>query len=247
MNDKNSFHFNTIFPLKGVITVRSIRNIFSESYFTSREEALNQIKQLHYNKIIYFPLQFTPETSLNYYINDHRFSAYNALIETVINTIGSDNLIIFKEHPDIFGFRDVSFYENLKSKPNVLLVPMSMNTDELLHYSDVVLVTGSASTGIEAAIKGKHLISLGGCFYSTNGIYEITDFDQIGTLKSILYSNLTKANPNEVAIKLLSNTLPGDYYFLNSKSSKDRDKISVKTVITFLAAKTPNLNETLDN
>ena len=225
MNDKYSFHYNTVYPSKGCITVRSIKNILSYKYFESKQ--LIDSKLLSDDFKIYLPLQFSPETTIDYYIDDYRFSDYYRLISDFIIGAPENSIIFIKEHPDLYGYRDLELYELTRSFANVFLCPVDMKTDEFITKCDLVAVTGAGSTGAEAAAKGKNVLSLGGAFYATDKVQQIKSFDdvKIWSKKFDFNNNMSLKDRNDVIKKILSNSLLGSCNFVRS-TRKNREEIN---------------------
>ncbi|MFD0673668.1 hypothetical protein [Cohnella sp. GCM10027633] len=235
-NDKYSFHYNCIFPMPGAITVKSIDVLEARKMFVADPGSIEQ-KAAKFKKVVFFPLQFSPETSLDYYIEDSRFSQYEDMLRTVLNSIPSDTLLIIKEHPDLFGFREKRFYEKFLHKDNVVLADVDITVQEIFNYAQYLLVTGAASTGAEAVVKGKTVISLGGAFYSLDGmIHEIKNFSDAGNWGQYL----TPIHNDEDQIfrymrNILGNTVKGPYDFV--RTSPDKQPITeanLRAVMNYL-------------
>lgn len=163
--DPYSFHYNTIFPLEKVITVRGLSNIFVDKFLVKDKNYLNE-KIKKYSNVVLLPLQVAPETSLNYFIKDYRFIDYPSVIFKIIDSIPDGTVLLIKEHPNFYGYRDYDFYKQFHDKSNVILIHPSIPVNYLFDSLDLLVVTGNASTGAEAVLKGINVVSLGGAFYS---------------------------------------------------------------------------------
>ena len=220
--DPYSFHYNCIYPMKGSITIHSLNVLDVNKLFISNYEDIINISK-KFKNIVYFPLQFNPEQTINYLIEDYNFGQYNLLIDTLMGSISKDTLLIVKEHPDIYGYRCKSFYEKFLNKDNVLLIDVGISTNEILELSDYLVVTGSASTGIEAIVKDKTVISLGGAFYSMNGKYchQITDLKDVKNINNYFKNIILSKDEKYSFIKyILENTLDLNYEnFVRAKKS----------------------------
>ena len=114
---------------------------------------------------IYFPLHQEPERvtliGAPYFTNQ---------LETVRHTLKSLPIgykLLVKEHPtqSIRGWRSISYYKQLLNLPNLDLIHPSVNNDELLKKSSLV-VTISGTSGLEAAFYGKSSIIFSDLGYS---------------------------------------------------------------------------------
>jgi hypothetical protein len=187
---KYSFHYNCIYPYENIITVRSFNNILVSRFFVKDQIYLEK-KISHYSKVVFLPLQVAPETSLNYLIEDYRFADYHTLVNKVIDSMPEGAILLLKEHPAYYGYRDYDFYKKFSSYPNVLFIDPGMPINYLFSLIDLVVVTGNASTGAEAILKGINVVSLGGAFYSEFGLgrcVDIKSYFDISMLKEIVLS-----------------------------------------------------------
>lgn len=211
-SDPYSFHYNCIYPMKGAITVHSLDVLQTPKLFIKDLDSV-KTEFAGFKKIAYLALQFNPEASINYLISDYRFSQYDLLIEKIIQSIPKDTLLLVKEHPDIYGYRPLKFYNKFLDKDNVRLLDPGILTPHIIDLTDFVLVTGGGSTGIEAVVKNKTVISFGGAFYQINGaIHEIRDFDDVDNWpKHLTTISLSEKEKYGFIKHILSNTLDSDY------------------------------------
>ncbi|MBC8342365.1 MAG: capsule biosynthesis protein, partial [Bacteroidetes bacterium] len=121
---------------------------------------------------VYFPLHFQPEKTTSNWggiYNDQVLA-----LERLSTAIPPDWKIYIKENPKQNGYmRGKWFFERLKSIPNLIMVPIDMNTYELLDKSQfVATVTGTA--GWEAITGGKNALIFGwGVWYkSLPGVFQ---------------------------------------------------------------------------
>lgn len=230
-NDPYSFHYNTVYPSKGCITVRSIKNIFSYRYFDTKEDVKAKLSSNKFK--IYLPLQFSPETTIDYYIDDHRFGDYYSLISDFIQGAPKNSIIFIKEHPDLYGYRDLDLYRLINKFENVCLCPVDMKTDEFISECDLIAVTGAGSTGAEAAAKGKNVLSLGGAFYATKKVQQVKSFNDVKNW-SINYNKenyMTVEDRKDIIKRILSNTVHGSCNFVRSSKRNSEEITSNQKLI----------------
>jgi hypothetical protein len=112
-------------------------------------------------RFIYYPLQVTPESSINtpapYYIDQMR------AIDAIRFAMPSDYTLVVKEHPANIVARPVSFVRALRRKAGVMVVHYRVDSRSLIQRTAVTIsVTGTAT--IEAFLLGRPSITLGPSF-----------------------------------------------------------------------------------
>ncbi|WMN12469.1 hypothetical protein QYS49_33675 [Marivirga salinae] len=233
-SDPYSFHYNCIYPMPGAITIKSISDAFVRNLF---EKDINKIKAIteKYESVVYFPLQFVPENTINYGIKDPNFYQYEKTIETVVNELPNNVLVIFKEHPDFYAYRRKEFYKKIKSYKNTLLIDLAFPTNDILEISDFVIITGSASTGIEAIIKNKTVIALGGTYYDPESevSHNIFSYENLSSINKHLYhKEITETQKRSMIKRILETSVKGilDFEFRYEKDNKNH----VNTIKSFV-------------
>lgn len=111
----------------------------------------------------YLPLHYAPE------ISDMVFGAeydhHEAFVTHLAKHIPSGSLLYVKEHTSMLGIRPLSFYKKLNRLFNVVMVPPSTDTFDLINNARATItVTGTA--GWEAILMSKPVIVLGKVFYN---------------------------------------------------------------------------------
>jgi hypothetical protein len=127
-------------------------------------------------KYIYFPLQVTPESSINnlepYFVDQLR------AIDLLLMNINSDIKIIIKEHPAFAGERDEIFYKKLSNKPGVEIASLNIDSKELI--KDSVLVSSITGTALlEAMLQDKSVFQFGKTFFYQDDF----GFDSFGNMR----------------------------------------------------------------
>lgn len=219
--DPYSFHYNGTYPVGASMNPWSLELFRIKNIYESDLERVSKFAA-RFRRVVFLPLQFAPESSLDYNIADSRFSRYNELLDTILENTPADVLLIVKEHPDMYGYRVASFFERFKGHDNVVLVDVNITVQQIFKIAHFVLVSGGASTGAEAVVKGQTVVSLGGAFYGGNGaIREIVNFDDVVRWPEWLQPvTSTPAMIDGVVRQILSNTLVGPYDFVNISRKK---------------------------
>ncbi|HWX30699.1 MAG TPA: hypothetical protein VNZ53_25070 [Steroidobacteraceae bacterium] len=109
--------------------------------------------------ILYFPLGYFPEATINYWIEDRRFLEYERVVLAICAVLGSRFRVVVKEHLHMLGGRSPLFYRALRDIPGVISVPPLEFSNDVLGMCDIVLM-GAGSIGVEAFIRGKPIASI---------------------------------------------------------------------------------------
>lgn len=115
------------------------------------------------DKFFIFPLQFQPEAST--LVSATYFYDQINTIKNIAFALPLPYKLCVKDHPKVKGDRPWGFYKKIKQIPNVALVPISENVENLIKKSEGV-ITLSSTVGLEAALSGKPVYVLGNVFYS---------------------------------------------------------------------------------
>jgi len=113
----------------------------------------------NFSNIIYFPLHLEPERVL--LLGAPYYSNQISVIENICKCLPVDYTLLVKEHPAQYyeGWRDSEFYKKIMELPNVQLIHPSVNSDDVIEKSSLVIsIRGTAS--LEAALKSKPAIVL---------------------------------------------------------------------------------------
>jgi hypothetical protein len=158
----------------------------------------NSIKENIYNenvKNIVFPLHFHPEASTSMaspdYINEYD------LIRYLTTQISGNYIFYIKEHPSMFGIRSRKEIKSLQRLPNVVYLPSSASTNELINKCDLI-ITLTSTMGLEGLLKGKPVIALGDVFYNShrNCKYVKTNIEVLNCLLDFLNEKWIVNNDN---------------------------------------------------
>lgn len=150
---------------------RAVRAFRNERVYDSK--SMNELP----SKFIYYPLQVTPESSINtpapYYVDQMR------AIDAIRFAMPSDWTLVVKEHRASLGIRPPSFYKELRCRAGVHITNAAMSSIDLIKKAQVTIsVTGSAT--LEAFLLGRPALVLGGCFVAEylGGICSISDLSE---------------------------------------------------------------------
>ncbi|MEQ9370534.1 MAG: hypothetical protein RIG63_16150 [Coleofasciculus chthonoplastes F3-SA18-01] len=204
---------------------------FSQFYDKNWKEQLEDAK----DPVLYIPLGFTPECSTDYWLKDLRYVDYENFILDLCQSLKNNYVLFVKDHWAMLGKRQSSFYERLKEIPRVVLIPPETNGRAILEFVDRVLI-GSGTAGVEAAVRGKRVLSLCIPYYYLEGFYlPLVSANNINDLPSLLEQfsppELTRENQRRIVKKFLESTLVGSIRVnseLNSEENLQTTSESLK-------------------
>lgn len=153
--------------LKRNLKIFLLKNIYNRFYGSSNND----------DKFFLYPLQQQPELSSSFLATYY----YNQLntITNIAFALPFPCKLYVKEHPVTFGVRSKDFYKNIKKIPNVVLIPPSENSENLIRKSQGVIVL-TCTIGMEAALLGKPVYLLGEALYSYHPLCRnVNNFDDL--------------------------------------------------------------------
>lgn len=155
--DQYNYRYNTKGSYNYFRIIKSIR----EAQFSF----IKDIKFEKYCNAIYIPLHYTPESTVDYWCDSFSASYYEDCIMKIISDSPRSILFIIKEHPAMYGNRNPSFYNKLKTFNNTILIHPYENSNQLLDIVDTVGVH-TGSVGVEALLRNKRVLCFTNNYYS---------------------------------------------------------------------------------
>jgi len=117
-----------------------------------------KLSEIANKKFVYFPLQVDPEAGFQGHSPEFFFQ-HTAII-ALARDLPSDYLLVIKEHFPALGLRSRQFYQQIDEFKNVAILDIrEVGVDVVRQCQAVATITGSS--GLEAAILGKPVISFG--------------------------------------------------------------------------------------
>ncbi|WP_320173897.1 hypothetical protein [Maridesulfovibrio sp.] len=135
--------------------LKTYNRICSNKYFS---------RSLPEEKILSYFLQLTPEASMCSQVPE--FADQEYLIEQIAIHGKYGYTIAVKEHPACFGNRLPRFYQELSLLPNVVLLPPSFPTRDLILKSEAIIVASGTTPGLESIATGVPVICLGNPYFN---------------------------------------------------------------------------------
>jgi hypothetical protein len=140
----------------------------------------------------FYPLHLEPEAVVLYW-SDGIYSNQVKLIENIAAQLPPNIMLYVKDHPHLYGYRDVADYKRIQNIPNVKLLEPHLPGKKIVNDS-IGVITLNGTAGFEALLLNKQTISFGSAFYNVSSrvryVSNIKDFrDVIYGLKSISYED----------------------------------------------------------
>lgn len=224
-SDPNNFYYNTV-SSKHCMACRELSYIFIENWGDNEWKSKIEAAKKEGKKILYFPLQFYPECSIDYWGTNSKLIKFYEIVDKLLSTSSQEIVIIVKEHPSSLGLRRPSFYKKFDNNKNVILTPSNANSNEVINESDCVL-TWTGSVGIESIVRKKPLITFGKAYYAyEDSFYQIESIDQLSNISKIVcdlpntHSINEGADLNNIVKNLLSGLVPGYIFPLDYLTKK---------------------------
>ena len=182
-------------------------NIIKETINKSRaKKHYSHILKKHHlpENYVYFPLHFYPEASIA--VHAPYFKDQIRAIDLIRLNMPKNYKLIVKEHPSMYGKRNISFYKQLNKMAGVRLVSHKFNTIKLIKKSKLTItITGTAA--LEAFLLKVPSFTLAKPFFSefVNTI-DIDFFDFKSTIKNYLVKTIESQEVENVIAKIYANT-----------------------------------------
>ncbi|MFC1568337.1 hypothetical protein ACFL37_01405 [Candidatus Margulisiibacteriota bacterium] len=130
-------------------------------------------------KYIYLPLQNTPEYSTQ--VRATMWINQLVMIEALAKSLPIGHKLYVREHPGTLKtrVRDLSIFKEIKSYPNVDLIPMDIDSEEVIRNA-VLVINTTGTSGWEAVRRGIPVINLAENLYDVLELSaRCTDLEQL--------------------------------------------------------------------
>lgn len=161
------------------------------------------------DKVVFFPIQYTPEASV--YIRAPRFRDQAAAVSQVAMALPPGYVLYVKDHPLLKWDRDEAYYRRLLEFPNVKLMEYSTDTHDILRQARLT-VTGSSTAGMESLFYGVPVLMLGGAdtvYQNFKGVLKIGDMPMDKALRAGMAQTISEEDKIPMALSLLKAGMPG--------------------------------------
>lgn len=166
--DPDNFYSNTV-ASKHCMSCRGVGQLFFRRFqrdglgeFVTESRAAGKT-------VVYLPLQFYPECSLDYWGTSTELSDFYSVVSELLSLDLENCVVLVKEHPSAYGLRKSDFYRQFSNNSDFFLVPFDMSSNDVIEMSDAVL-TWTGSVGVEAVVRNKPLVTLGSAYYADSSV-----------------------------------------------------------------------------
>lgn len=166
-------------------------------------------------KRLFVALQLFPEASIDYWIPKLELIDHDEILVAAARAFSDAGyVIVVKDHPLQFGFRQIDLIERLRAIPNVVIVPYEVSGNALL--ADVgASFTETGTLGMQAALTGMKSITVEAYYYTTGDYIPLTAKADIPHLPARLEATPAvsdlRARQERIVTHLLKGSFPGDF------------------------------------
>lgn len=194
--------------------------------FNLGERSWKELAKKSKRTVIYHPLQFYPEATIEYWCECLKDIEYEKKLVDIIHSMSDEFHFLLKEHPNAVGARSTKLYKALKNLDNVTLVPTNVASNTVVDESSAVLVW-TGSSGFEAALRGKPVFTICRPYFMFGDkfkeIDENTTDHEISKHIETNSGELEECEKIDLIANLLDGLRPGKYINDASWSSADPD------------------------
>lgn len=185
----------------------------------------NRLAAFPKDRRLFLGLQLFPEASIDYWVSDLGLVDYeNMLVEAVQAFAQAGFLVLVKDHPFQFGFRQLDLIDRLRAVPNVVLVPYDVTSNELLTLVGATFTT-TGTPGLQAALLGlKSVVTPN--YYSTDDrdfvlLRSRADVPGLPTrLLAMPQPDDLRARQRRIVAKLMRGSFDADYFSFQNFDSR---------------------------
>ncbi len=182
---------------------------------------------------VFFPLQWAPETSLDYQVDELEFIDYFRTVERVLSILSRDFTVLVKEHPAVYGYRRTEFYEMIRRYESVVFVPVQVPVQDVFRVTDVVTAYAGSTTGFEARFRDLPVVCLAAPYWALPGeVSVVGSWDRLELLPQMLRDARGPCDRRALMKHVLSNTVPGRYEFVYMDRNNPQHVADVDHVAT---------------
>lgn len=145
----------------------------------------------------FFPLHTEPELQLLVY--SRPYANQIEVIRAVAMALPPSMSLVIKEHPWMVGKRKPGYYKRLMDIPRVVLSAPQIDTSSYVERARMVITLGS-SVGLDAAMFGKPVITLGHCLYNVLPDYMVRRVGDLSLLPWAIRDILKNYRYDEAAM-----------------------------------------------
>ncbi|WP_374943859.1 hypothetical protein [Sphingomonas sp.] len=164
---------------------------------------------------LFIALQLFPEASIDYWIRSLELIDHDEILVAAAQAFSAAGyVIVVKDHPLQFGFRQISLIERLRAIPNVVIVPYDVPGNALLAEVGASF-TETGTLGMQAALTGMKSITVEAYYYTPGDYIPLRGKADIPDLPARLAATPAvddlRARQERIVSHLLKGSFPGDF------------------------------------
>lgn len=158
---------------------------------------------------IAMPLALFPEASIDYWVRDFGLVDYeNMLVEAARAYSDAGFLVLVKDHPLQFGFRQLGLLERLQRIENLVVLPYEVSGNALLDTVDHCFVL-TGTLGLQAAMLGKTAVATDNYYTNEQDFVIYRSRDEIPALPERTRQFAMNEPLREIQTRLVRDLLKG--------------------------------------
>lgn len=144
----------------------------------------DKVEQFPKSRRVFFGLQLFPEASIDYWLANINLIDYENLLVLAARAFSQQNyLILVKDHPSQFGFRQHELIDRLKAIPNVVFLPYEVSGNEAVSLVDNNF-TLTGTLGLQSALLGLNSVVAPNYYLTKGDFIRFDDPSEIEKLPS---------------------------------------------------------------
>jgi hypothetical protein len=166
-------------------------------------------------KRLFIALQLFPEASIDYWIPALELTDHDEILIAAARTFSEAGyIIVVKDHPLQFGFRQIELIERLRKIPNVIIAPYDVSGNLLLAEVGASF-TETGTLGMQAALTGIKSITTRAYYYTPGDYIPLDSKADIPHLPERVAATPVvedlHARQRRIVTHLLKGSFPGDF------------------------------------
>ena len=182
---------------------------------------------------VLFALQLLPEAAIDYWIDDLIMVRHEDMLVEAARTLTDQGyVVVVKDHPLQFGFRQTALLERLKAFPNVVVVPYEISSNNLMALCGVSL-TGTGTIGLQASLLGLKSVTADAYYVSSDQDYivlrswaEIAGLGQ--RIDDALAPDDLHAHQTRLVARLLQGSFDADFFSFQNFNAQVPDEATAE-------------------
>lgn len=172
-----------------------------------------------------FGLQLFPEASIDYWIDNLALIDNEKLVVQAAKAFGAAGFVVMvKDHPLQFGFRQTELIDRLRALPGVVIVPYDVSGNELMSLAGVNF-TCTGTMGLQAALQGIKSVVTDSYYSNDEDFIVFRTPEEIDSIPQRVLGTDLSGQPllnrqRRLIGQLLRGSFDGDYFSFNGFNAR---------------------------